>query len=66
MLASGRGSHFQALADAARAGALPIQLIGLFSDRPDAPALIRELDATTHVPVRHLRGPAAPLIARLP
>ncbi|MCB9758833.1 MAG: hypothetical protein H6739_03255 [Alphaproteobacteria bacterium] len=35
------------------------------SDRPDAPALIRELDATTHVPVRHLRGPAAPLIARL-
>lgn len=41
MLASGRGSHFQALADAARAGALPIQLIGLFSDRPDAPVVER-------------------------
>lgn len=41
VLASGRGSHFQALADAEHARRLPIRLIGLFSDRPDAPVVER-------------------------
>lgn len=41
VLASGRGSNFVALAEAQRAGRLPIELVGLFGDRPAAPALQR-------------------------
>lgn len=41
VLASGRGSHFASLADAARAGELPIELVGVFCDRPRAPVLQR-------------------------
>lgn len=41
VLASGRGSNFQALIDARDRGALPIEFVGLFSDKPAAPALER-------------------------
>ena len=41
VLASGRGSHFASLAEAADCGELPIVLVGVFSDRPDAPVLQR-------------------------
>jgi phosphoribosylglycinamide formyltransferase-1 len=51
VLASGRGSHFASLADAARDGALPIDLAGVFSDKPDAPVLQRaaERGVPSHV-----------------
>lgn len=39
VLASGRGTNFAALADAQRAGLLPIELCALLSDKIDAPAL---------------------------
>ncbi|MEJ1096129.1 MULTISPECIES: phosphoribosylglycinamide formyltransferase [unclassified Pseudoxanthomonas] len=39
VLVSGRGSNLQALLDAMEAGTLPADLVGVFSDRPDAPAL---------------------------
>jgi phosphoribosylglycinamide formyltransferase-1 len=41
VLASGRGSNLQALIDAIEAGILPVEIVGAFSDRPDAPALRR-------------------------
>ena len=41
VLASGRGSHFASLAESSRAGELPIELVGVFSDKPDAPVLQR-------------------------
>lgn len=41
VLASGRGSNLQALIDAQRAGALPIEIRGVFSDKPGAAALER-------------------------
>lgn len=44
VLASGRGSNFMALARAARAGRLPIELVGVFSDRASAPILQRAAD----------------------
>jgi phosphoribosylglycinamide formyltransferase 1 len=44
VLASGRGSNFAALAAARNAGALPIDLVGVFSDRPAAPVLQRAAD----------------------
>ena len=51
VLASGRGSHFASLADAARAGELPIELVGVFCDRPRAPVLQRaaERGVAAHV-----------------
>ena len=39
VLASGRGSNLQALLDAIADGSLPAAVVGVFSDRPDAPAL---------------------------
>jgi phosphoribosylglycinamide formyltransferase-1 len=45
VFASGRGSNFAALAQAARDGALPIRLDALLSDKPDAPALTLARDA---------------------
>ena len=39
VLASGRGSNLQALLDAIAGGSLPAAVVGVFSDRPDAPAL---------------------------
>jgi phosphoribosylglycinamide formyltransferase-1 len=41
VLASGRGSNFQALIDASDSGRLPIEFVGLFSDKPAALALER-------------------------
>lgn len=41
VLASGRGSNLQALLDAIDAGDLQAQVVGVFSDRPGAPALQR-------------------------
>ncbi len=41
VLASGRGSNLQALLDAIAAGSLAARVVGVFSDRPGAPALAR-------------------------
>ncbi|AWH52578.1 phosphoribosylglycinamide formyltransferase [Stenotrophomonas sp. ESTM1D_MKCIP4_1] len=41
VLASGRGSNLQAILDAIQAGRLPAEVVGVFSDRPDAAALDR-------------------------
>lgn len=40
-LASGRGSNLQAILDAIAAGTLDAQVVGVFSDNPDALALLR-------------------------
>ena len=53
VLASGRGSNFQALIDARDRGALPVQFVGLFSDKPAAPALERA--ALANIPAVALR-----------
>jgi phosphoribosylglycinamide formyltransferase-1 len=45
VLVSGRGSNLQAVLDAIAAGTLDAQVVGVFSDRPDAPALQRVPDA---------------------
>ncbi|WP_434213144.1 phosphoribosylglycinamide formyltransferase [[Pseudomonas] boreopolis] len=39
VLASGRGSNLQAILDAIEAGRLEAEVVGVFSDRPDAAAL---------------------------
>ncbi|RZA22146.1 MAG: phosphoribosylglycinamide formyltransferase [Lysobacteraceae bacterium] len=44
-LASGRGSNLQAILDAIAAGTLDARVVGVFSDRPDAPALQRVPEA---------------------
>ncbi|GGD36472.1 phosphoribosylglycinamide formyltransferase [Pseudoxanthomonas indica] len=41
VLVSGRGSNLQALLDAMASGALAAEVVGVFSDRPDAAALQR-------------------------
>ena len=41
VLASGRGSNLQAIVDAIAAGRLQAEIVGVFSDRPDATALER-------------------------
>ncbi len=41
VLASGRGSNLQAMLDAIAAGVLDAEVVGVFSDRPRAPALER-------------------------
>lgn len=41
VLVSGRGSNLQALLDAIAAGALDAEIVGVFSDKPQAPALQR-------------------------
>lgn len=41
VLASGRGSNLQALLDAQRDGACPFRVVGVFSDRTQAPAMQR-------------------------
>lgn len=45
ILASGRGSNLQAILDAIKAGVLDARIAGVFSDRPDAPALQRVPEA---------------------
>ncbi|RBC42741.1 phosphoribosylglycinamide formyltransferase, partial [Xanthomonas oryzae pv. oryzae] len=39
VLASGRGSNLQAIVDAIASGRLRAEVVGVFSDRPQAPAL---------------------------
>ena len=41
MLASGRGTNLQAILDAIAAGSLDAEVVGVFSDRPEAGALAR-------------------------
>lgn len=41
VLASGRGSNLQAILDAIAQGRLDARLVGVFSDRPQAGALMR-------------------------
>lgn len=41
VLASGRGSNLQAILDAIAEGCLDADVVGVFSDKPDAPALQR-------------------------
>lgn len=48
VLASGRGSNLQALIDARAAGTLPVELVGVWSDRPRASALDRARVAGLH------------------
>jgi phosphoribosylglycinamide formyltransferase-1 len=48
VLVSGRGSNLQALIDAIANGQLAAQIVGVFSDKPDAPALQRARDAGLH------------------
>lgn len=45
VLASGSGSNLQALLDAIGRGVLPAEIVGVFSDRPAAPALLRVPEA---------------------
>lgn len=45
VLASGRGSNLQAILDAIAAGTLDARLVGVWSDRRDAQALLRARDA---------------------
>lgn len=45
VLASGRGSNLQAILDAIAAGTLPAAVVGVFSDRPAAAALLRVPEA---------------------
>lgn len=53
VLASGRGTNLQAILDAIGAGTLDAQVVGVFSDRPDAAALAR-----VPVPLRWSGEPA--------
>jgi phosphoribosylglycinamide formyltransferase-1 len=48
VLVSGRGSNLQALLEAIAQGALAAQVVGVFSDKADAPALQRARDAGVH------------------
>ena len=48
VLVSGRGSTLQALLDAIARGALPARIVGVFSDKADAPALQRARSAGVH------------------
>ncbi|HBC50155.1 MAG TPA: phosphoribosylglycinamide formyltransferase, partial [Stenotrophomonas maltophilia] len=41
VLASGRGSNLQAILDAIGSGRLSAEVVGVFSDRPAAEALLR-------------------------
>ena len=45
VLASGSGSNFQAVAEAAAAGSLPIELLGVITNRPNAGVVARARDA---------------------
>ena len=51
VLVSGSGSNLQVLIDAMQAGALPIEIIGVISNREDAYAITRAKDAGIEVAV---------------
>ncbi|HEU4813867.1 MAG TPA: phosphoribosylglycinamide formyltransferase, partial [Xanthomonadaceae bacterium] len=54
-LVSGRGTNLQAIVDAIADGVLEAELVGVFSDRPDAAALARVPAALrwSDTPARH-------------
>jgi phosphoribosylglycinamide formyltransferase-1 len=51
VLASGRGSDFQAICDAVAAGTCPVELVRLITDNPSAPAIERAARAGVPVTV---------------
>jgi phosphoribosylglycinamide formyltransferase-1 len=51
VLASGRGSDFQAICDAVAAGTCPVELVRLITDNPSAPAIARAREAGVPVTV---------------
>lgn len=51
VLASGRGSDFQAICDAVAAGTCPVELVRLFTDNPSAPVIERAARAGVPVTV---------------
>ena len=51
VLVSGSGSNLQVLIDAMQAGALPIEIVGVISNREDAYAITRAKDADIPVAV---------------
>ncbi len=51
VLASGNGSNLQVLIDAMQAGALPIELVGVISNREDAYAITRAIKANIPVAI---------------
>lgn len=51
VLASGRGSDFQAICDAVAAGTCPVELVRLITDNPSAPAIARAEGAGVPVAV---------------
>src|SRR3954463_11370378 len=58
VLVSGRGSNLRAIADNAAAGTLPVEIVAVVSDRPDAGALAW---ATQHgIPADVVRSNAHP------
>ena len=61
VLASGRGSNLQALIDAVATGTLAAELVGVFSDRPQALALARARDAGVFARARDAGGYASRL-----
>lgn len=56
VLASGRGSNLQAIIDAIADGRLDAELVGVFSDKPDAVALQRAHDAGIHTEALRAKG----------
>src|SRR5690606_12596300 len=56
VLASGRGSNLQAIIDAIADGALAAEVVGVFSDKPDAVALQRARDAGLHAESLRAKG----------
>ena len=59
VLASGRGSNLQALIDAWRRGELPVEFVGVGSDRPGAQALDRAREAGIPTRIFGAEGKAA-------
>ena len=53
VLASGEGTNLQAMIDAGREGRLPIEIVGVYGDRPGARAMVRAERAG--IPARALR-----------
>jgi phosphoribosylglycinamide formyltransferase-1 len=51
VLASGRGSDFQAVCDAVSSGECPVELVRLITDNPSAPAIARAEQAGVPVTV---------------
>jgi phosphoribosylglycinamide formyltransferase 1 len=56
VLASGRGSNLQAILDAIAAGTLAAEVVGVFSDKPGAPALQRARAAGVTAEALRARG----------